>query len=1007
VRRRRPPLTVRSLIALVFCALLCAPKSALAIDDPALQYWTLETAHFKVTYAHPLEPIARRVANLCEAIHARLSDQMQFAPDEKTEILLTDDTDSANGSASPVPYNGIRLFVTAPSDISTLGDYDDWYLELVTHEYVHILHTGNISGVASIANAIFGKTFAPNSAQPRWIIEGLAVVFESENTTGGRIRSSLFDTYLRMDVLEDNVARLDQISSNANRWPYGNLFYLYGSRFLRWIVDIYGPETMPAVSADYGASLVPFGVNRAIRRQTGKTYEELYDAWLEHLRIHYKEQADAVNRRGRREGVRITFHGREVSYPRFVPARFRQEGRGDEVVYFRNDSNETPGIYRFELGDPTESGERSEELIARTNTDATATFTPEGALMFQSLEFWRNLYSRHDLFELPEGERSTAGTEPVRLRRTEGLRARDPDVSPDGRLVTFTVNARGTTRLMIADRSADGALGPARVLVDGAAFDQAYTPRFSPDGTKIAWSAWRAGGFRDVRLVEVATGRVEDITRDRAMDMQPVWSPDGKTIYFSSDRTGIFNVYAFDVGTKTFQMVTNVVGAALTPAVSPDGKSLVYTGYTRDGFDLYAMRLDPKMFLPAPAPPADRPEPAPDPVPARAVKKPYNPLPTLGPQTWFFEIGQGYFGSVAITFTTSGTDIVGHHGISASATFDPDAPEPRGSISYAYSGLPVTLGIDFSRSVVPRGTGYRIYDLEVPFDETRTGLSTSISVPIQRAFVDQVVALSYSATLYHANLPVPDEVDPYASPTIKPDEGFLSQIRASYGLSATETSVDTAGTRSGFAFRVGASMADESLGSTSSLYAFDFGASGYIPMPWPGHQTLALRASGAVSAGSYARRGLYFVGGYDTENTNIFDLVISGVYDGAFVLRGYPPGAYAGSEFLLTTMEYRAPIWSPNWGPSTLPVFLRRIDAAAFIDYGGAFDELDLEKTTFFEGGDLLHIPGLHGSAGLEIWLGLTLAYRVDMNLKLGYAYGFGFEAVEDGQFYFLASSAF
>ncbi len=987
--------------------LLLVTRPARALDDVSLEYFTLESAHFKLTYPHPLESVARRVILLSETIHERVSSGMRFVPSEKTEIYLTDDSEAANGSASSVPYNAIRLYVTSPGDLSALGDYDDWYLGLVTHEYTHILHTGNISGVSSVANAILGKTLSPNSAQPRWIIEGLAVVFESEYSSGGRIRSSLFDMYLRADVLADNIARLDQISANAQRWPYGNLFYLYGSRFLRWVTDIYGPDVMPAVSADYGGSTVPFGVNRAIRRQTGRTYEELYDGWTAHLRAHYAEQARGIDHRGRREGARVTFHGNSVSYPRFLPRHMRASPAEEEVIYHRSDSSETAGLYRFSLGDPTRAGRRDEALVVRKNADSGATFTPDGDILFASVDYWKNLYARHDLFDVARGETSTAGNESSRRRLTTGWRANEPDLSPDGRFVAFTMNSRGTTRLMIADRDATGVLGKPRVLVQGAQFDQAYTPRFSPDGRRIAYSAWRAGGFRDVRIVDLASGRVEDVTHDRSLDLQPEWSPDGKTLYFSSDRTGVFNIYAFDLESRAFRLVTNVHTGAFTPAVSPDGNTLVYVGYTHEGFDLFAMRLDPARFLPAPDPPADRPAQLPEPAPVHVEKYRYNPLPTFAPKTWFFSIGQGYFGSVAVTITTTASDLVGHHNARASVVFDPDAPEPRGGVSYQYSGLPVVLGLDFNRAVVPRTGAFRISDADVPYEETRTSVTSSVSVPIQMAFVDQSASLAYSATVFHTSLPTPEKLDPYTTTTVKPDEGFLSELRVGYGFTMTEGAVATAGSKRGFALRVGASMADESLGSTTSLYAFDFGAAGYIPMPWPGDHTLAIRSSGGISAGAYARRGVFFVGGYDVENASLLDLTINGIYDGAFVLRGYPPGAYGGTEYLLNTFEYRAPLWTPNWGPSTLPLFWRRLDAAIFSDWGGAFNELNLEEAAFAEQGSLIHIPGLHTSVGAELWFALTLANRVDTNLKLGYAYGTSPEAVRNGQIYFLASSAF
>ena len=152
----------------------------------------------------------------------------------------------------------------------------------------------------AIYNAIVGKQYSPNQMQPRWLLEGLAVLMETKYTTGGRNRSSLFDMYLRADVLEDNVAGLDQISHSPRRWPQGNLWYLYGSHFLEYIDTVYGFEALRQVAADYSDEIIPYGINRAIRRVTGKTYVELYAGFHEHLKRLYADQVREVERRGLR-----------------------------------------------------------------------------------------------------------------------------------------------------------------------------------------------------------------------------------------------------------------------------------------------------------------------------------------------------------------------------------------------------------------------------------------------------------------------------------------------------------------------------------------------------------------------------------------------------------------------------------------------------------------------------------------------------------------------------------
>ena len=200
------------LVAVVVASVAYVPR-ALAANDPKLVWKTLETEHFRVNYYSTEEEVAAHVATLAESIHARLVPAVGWAPSEKTEIILTDQSESANGSASALPYDAVYLNVTAPDDMSPLGDVDDWYLELVTHEYTHILHTDHIEGIPRLVNKILGKTFAPNQVQPHWLLEGLAVFEESARTSGGRLRSSMWNMWMRADVLEDWVATLDMFSN--------------------------------------------------------------------------------------------------------------------------------------------------------------------------------------------------------------------------------------------------------------------------------------------------------------------------------------------------------------------------------------------------------------------------------------------------------------------------------------------------------------------------------------------------------------------------------------------------------------------------------------------------------------------------------------------------------------------------------------------------------------------------------------------------------------------------
>jgi hypothetical protein len=64
------------------------------------------------------------------------------------------------------------------------------------------------------------------------------------------------------------------------------------------------------------------------------------------------------------------------------------------------------------------------------------------------------------------------------------------------------------------------------------------------------------------------------------------FSHDGRHIYFSSDRTGIFNIYRAAPDGGSVEQITNVLGGALYPTVNPAG-DIVYAAYTSGGYKLY------------------------------------------------------------------------------------------------------------------------------------------------------------------------------------------------------------------------------------------------------------------------------------------------------------------------------------------------------------------------------------------------------------------------------------
>jgi hypothetical protein len=984
--------------------------TARAANDPKLLWKSIETRHFRITYYSTEDEVAEHVATLAESIYDRLVPAVEVAtcssgavaaafcsPIELTDIVLTDQTDSANGSATALPYNAIRLNVTAPDDMSPLGDVDDWYLELVTHEYTHILHTNHIRGIPALVNRILGRTLAPNQVQPRWLLEGLAVFEESTRTTGGRLRSSMWNMFMRADVLENNVAPIDVFSNTPRRWPQGNIWYLYGSFFMKWIAETYGEQAIRAMIDDYGWQIIPFGVNRSIRRATGRTYEQLYVAWIDSLKRTFQAQVSEIEARGVREGFRVTHTGNTVEHPRWVPASAWPDHAGD-LVYYVDDGHTSPGYWALPLkrdldGRIVGSRERDRDLVIRMSGVGGLSFMPDGAAVFSTPEIHNNLFLFDDLSELPARQKSGTGYEGRRIRWTDGWRALDPAVSPEGRRVAFTVNHRGTTSLMLADVGPSGtradahSLSGVRTLVPSEPFDQAFTPRWSPDGRHIAYSSWKRGGYRDVRIVDASDGSFVEVTHDRAVDGDPVYSPDGRTLFFHSDRTGVTNIYAYDLATRRLRQVTNVIDGAYQPEPSPDGKWLAYVGYTHDGYDVFVIALDESQWLDALPYEDTRGEPPVEPPPVQVVVRPYNPLPTLLPHAYSFQTMPSNFGQ-ATTFTVSGGDIAGIHAFSANLTTEWERPEPEGSIAYTYSRLPFDVGLSASRQITPQ-TNYHLGPNTVPWVQETVFASTSVGYSIPTAFDTHSFALSYTIGRSAGRLPLPlNQVNPYDTPS-RPTQGTIGSIHLGWGYSNAQSYLWSVGNETGFDMGLGLDVADPLLASDARGYAATVSFATYLGIPWLKHHVLALHGGGGTSGGTSIGGAPFYVGGF--VELPLMNVVQNSLVQGGIVLRGYPVVVESGTNYALFNGEYRFPIVNIDRGASTLPFFLERVSGAAFVDYGSAFN--DAASARFKTG------------AGGELWFDMILGYTLGFTFRTGFARGLASQGID--KTYFVAAVPF
>ena len=168
--------------------------------------------------------------------------------------------------------------------------------------------------------------------------------------------------------------------------------------------------------------------------------------------------------------------------------------------------------------------------------------------------------------------------ESVRRLTDEGF---EPAWSPDGTMIAYAneeifdpASRQGESVLRVVDVAG----GTPRKLLD----EDGVQPAWSPSGERIAY--WRnVGGQRDICTVAATGGVPVPVTNDPAIDWSPVWSPDGKYLYFSSDRGAAMNLWRVRIEQSTGRVLgtpepvtTGVQAAAAFPRLSKDGSRLVF-----------------------------------------------------------------------------------------------------------------------------------------------------------------------------------------------------------------------------------------------------------------------------------------------------------------------------------------------------------------------------------------------------------------------------------------------
>ncbi|MDD5761598.1 MAG: peptidase S9 [bacterium] len=973
VRGRRRGKRGPALFVLLAVVLLGGTGHAAAYD-PGFRFRTIETPRFSIHYHQGLDNVATRVARIAETVHGRMVDAFRWSPQEKTQVVLVDSSDFANGFAGSLPYNAMVIITVPPTLDSMIGEYGDWLEDAFIHEYAHILTSDPSRGYAGFMRRIFGKpvpagdlfsllvflvSAPPNTFLPRWWHEGMATWAETDFTGHGRGRSVFFDMVFRMAVHDGNLPPIDRINEDLPFWPDGHMPYLWGWRLQRHIVARYGEDALGKRNQGHAWQFPYFlnGIPEWILE--GKSYKDLYREMLAELQREQGERIAALEAAPLTSTRILAVEGEQLTHPRFSPD-------GKRIAFHLRDPHRHEAI-----GIIGADGSGRKDVVRRLPSDQSLAWSPDGRTLYYTqadftgfdYDYYQDLYAH----ELESGKER---------RLTRGLRVGEPDPSPDGTSFAVVLSRRGSRNLSILRRKPGDTVREAWYPADNVTdypLAKVSDPRWSPDGTRVVYAVAENDGRRRLELYDASSGKVSRLFESDAPIASPAWSRDGKTILFVSGETGVFNIFALRQGEAEPVRVTHLLGGAFHPDVSPGGDEIVFTSYTSRGFRLETIpyQSGTRVENPGRGSSASRREggagisttnargdDASGPSMPAGPAKAYSPLATLFPRFWLPTLYGDVDGAV-VGAMTAGQDVLGYH----TFLLNPAVGTTGGRVyfqgKYVYDRYwPTLSGTAWSLPVLysdlqQRGDYYErnsslILRADLPWirGESRYLLSFGYHLQRQDALTD------IAGTALQGLQPFEGRRD-----NLFVETGYSNAVRYPYSISYEEGRTLSATFRN-YSGRAGSDVAArEYLGSWEEYLS--------LPASLPRHHVVAMRLGGGISDGERTTQNSFRMGG---PPDTLLD----------FPLRGYPSRFQAGKYVATGTLEYRMPVYYLFRGPGTAPVFLDRMHAAAFVDAGEAWGD-----GVPFSGGRV------KVGAGVEARADLTLGYWLKIEPAIGFAWGF------------------
>jgi Tol biopolymer transport system component len=587
MRLRIRPFQLGGLLLAACLLLSAAPLDAQYFGRNNPQFRTfdfqvLQTEHFDIYYYPEAEEGVRDAARMAERWYTRLSQILGHEFELRQPLILYAshaDFQQTNILGSPVGEGTGGVTESAKQRvIMPLAHTYSQTDHVLGHEIVHAFQY-DMSGLGRSAGSIDAGGRALAGA-PLWFVEGMA-----EYLTLGPVDAHTA-MWLRDAAITGQLPTLRQLGTDPRIFPYR-----YGHALWAYIAGRWGDAVIGQILQQLGDGVT---YAQAMQRVLTVSLDDLSAEWQAAVRRTYlpllteweepSQAARALVTRTQRGG-RINI-GPALS-PDGTRLAFLSERGMLAVELWLADAQSGEVVRRLVRGAAFDTHFGSLNFIA-----SAGSFSPDGQqLAFSALRRGRNVIALVDVDRARIVRQFTVPDVPE---------ITNPDWSPDGQRIAFSGTQGGMTNLYVLDVRT----GETQQLTTGRNAD--LMPAFSPDGRTIAFVTDRGPGtdldllhFEGYRiaLLDVDTREISLLPgTEVARNFNPVWTPDGQSLYVLSDREGIANIYRFEVATGAIAQVTRIFQGIsgfteLSPALAGarTADRLVFSVFDRGGYNLYSL----------------------------------------------------------------------------------------------------------------------------------------------------------------------------------------------------------------------------------------------------------------------------------------------------------------------------------------------------------------------------------------------------------------------------------